>query len=596
MDKMSLLPIGTPLQMGKYRIDRYLSSGGFGNTYVITNVQFEEQFAMKEFFMKGINERNDDNTSISVSNIDNHVHFEQQREKFKKEARRLRKLNNRHIVHVHDLFDENGTTYYVMDLIDGQSVSSIMKQTGSPLSEQKALDIFHQVMDALEVVHRERIWHLDLKPGNIMLDKKGNIVVIDFGASKQLSANEGYTSTSSALCYTPGYAPSEQIDQNMERIGPWTDIYALGATLYNMVTGNQPPSVSEIFDGNAFQFPPSVSESTQQLIKWMMSPGRQNRPQSISELRNRLRGGQTDHIISIEDESTIYGDKQKEKNTVIKEKNTITPQKEKNKKTSNRWPKLIMAFAVALVCVFLLGTVMYKSCNNENQLTQNGIAKSNNTKDIIPESVLNDSILKKDSIVQKLLSEFTAYGSDEITTENNYKTKLGECKYTGPMDDRGATGLGIAEFHDGRLYIGHFSDGGVMQGEAFFRDGNGDSFEGTFSNNSFLNGKYTVRKDGSYFIGSFIDNKPLKGAWYDKNGKQVNGGSRHSSKSVQQSKKGNVKSGNDYKRKNIDRGALESPEPINDNKDKKLDIKKPNIKPKTTEKLKEEPQVEKNPW
>ena len=93
-DIQSLLPLGTLLQLGKYRVDRYLSSGGFGNTYVITNLQFEEQFAMKEFFMKGINERNEDNTTISVSNKTNRPQFEQQREKFKKEARRLRKLRN----------------------------------------------------------------------------------------------------------------------------------------------------------------------------------------------------------------------------------------------------------------------------------------------------------------------------------------------------------------------------------------------------------------------------------------------------------------------------------------------------------------------
>ena len=130
--------------------------------------------------MKGINERDNDSTTVSVSNKDNHQQFEQQREKFKKEARRLRKLDNPHIVHVHDLFDENGTTYYVMDLIEGQSVSSLMKQKKKPLPENKALDIVQQVLDALAVVHKEGIWHLDIKPGNIMLDKSNNAILIDF--------------------------------------------------------------------------------------------------------------------------------------------------------------------------------------------------------------------------------------------------------------------------------------------------------------------------------------------------------------------------------------------------------------------------------
>ena len=110
MNQDKMLPVGTLLRGSTYRIDKQLSSGGFGNTSIVTNMQFDEQFAMKEFFMKGINERDDDSTTVSVSNKDNHQQFEQQREKFKKEARRLRKLNNPHIVHVHDLFDENGTT------------------------------------------------------------------------------------------------------------------------------------------------------------------------------------------------------------------------------------------------------------------------------------------------------------------------------------------------------------------------------------------------------------------------------------------------------------------------------------------------------
>lgn len=101
----NMLRVGTVLH-GTYRIDRYLSSGGFGNTYVATNIQFGEQYAIKEFFMRGISQRDNNNTTVSVSNTDNRDTFASQLEKFKKEARRLRKLNNEHIVRVHDLFEE----------------------------------------------------------------------------------------------------------------------------------------------------------------------------------------------------------------------------------------------------------------------------------------------------------------------------------------------------------------------------------------------------------------------------------------------------------------------------------------------------------
>ena len=175
-DKNQLLCEGVILQNGKYVIKERLSSGGFGNTYVVIDKSFEDKFALKEFFIKGINERDDNNTTVSVSNSANKKQFDSQKEKFKKEARRLRKLNNRHIVRVYDTFEENDTAYYVMDYIDGESLANRLKRTKTPFSEKEVYSILSQVLDALEEVHNLKIWHLDLKPGNILIDKSGNVV------------------------------------------------------------------------------------------------------------------------------------------------------------------------------------------------------------------------------------------------------------------------------------------------------------------------------------------------------------------------------------------------------------------------------------
>ena len=284
----NMLPVGTLLRGGTYRIEKQIGAGGFGNTYVVRNQNFDEFYAMKEFFMKGINLRNGNDVTVSVT--DNKATFESQRDKFKKEAKRLHKLTNEHIVKVHDLFEENGTVYYTMDYIEGQSLADIVKGDG-PMEGNVAMDVFYQILNALSVVHSQEpmMLHLDIKPSNIMLDKSGKAFLLDFGSSKQIDNDNSYH-TSTAFTYTPGYAPSEVIDGNKNRIGPWSDMYELGATLYHILTGQQPPTISEISeDGeDAFIFQDNISKKEREIICWMMALSRAKRPQSVEEILNKL--------------------------------------------------------------------------------------------------------------------------------------------------------------------------------------------------------------------------------------------------------------------------------------------------------------------
>ena len=285
-----MLPIGTTLQEGRYSVVRYIASGGFGNTYEVEDHILHQNYAMKEFFMRGINQRK--GTQVTVSQEENRSDFDKMSEKFHHEAQRLAGLEEPHIVGVINLFKENQTAYYVMRLIDGSSLSARLFQQGHPFTEQQVRDnILPQILSALKYVHKKNLCHLDLKPGNIMMDNDGHCWLIDFGASKQMSAAESQTlSTSTGLCYTPGFAPSEQINGNAKRIGPSTDIYALGATLYNLLTAKTPPSSDDIMNegASAFTFPSAVSEPMRQLIIWMMNPAVNNRPKSIEEIELRL--------------------------------------------------------------------------------------------------------------------------------------------------------------------------------------------------------------------------------------------------------------------------------------------------------------------
>ena len=331
---MQHLQPNTTLQGGKYRIERVLGQGGFGNTYIGYNTEFEETVAIKEFFMKGVTERDETTSVVSVSNADNVQQFEEQREKFKKEALRIRKLNNPHIVKVHDLFEENGTAYYVMDFVEGENLSQRLKRTGKPMAERKVREIFLQLLDALKAVHDAGMWHLDIKPANIMLDKEGNVKLIDFGASKQLNAQKGGATTSTAISYTNGYAPREQMEQSYDKFGPWTDIYALGATLYNLLTNKRPPMPSDIDDDisedkhKALSFPVSTSGEMKKLVLQMMKTNRIKRPQNVSELMpilenlndlEKVKENLSD-ISTIEsegNEATIIATLQNEEKTII---------------------------------------------------------------------------------------------------------------------------------------------------------------------------------------------------------------------------------------------------------------------------------------
>ena len=330
----SMLPVGSILR-SVYRIDGYLSSGGFGNTYVATNIEFNERYAIKEFFMRGITQRDDNQTTVSVSHTENCNAFIQQREKFKKEARRIRQLKNEHIISVFDLFEENGTAYYVMDYVDGENLSDRLKRTGQPMSEEEVSKILPQILDALQTVHDAGIWHLDLKPANIMMDKAGNIKLIDFGASKQLDAQKGGATTSTAISYTNGYAPREQMEQIYEKFGAWTDLYALGATLYNLLTNRRPPLPTDMDDDMSedkhLAIPmPNISNKMKQLILWLMKTNRMQRPKSIEEIQQFLKTP----LESIPTSSLNASEK-----TVIGTNEGKKEEKEKPRYTDYDWPE-----------------------------------------------------------------------------------------------------------------------------------------------------------------------------------------------------------------------------------------------------------------
>ena len=275
------LPNNTLLQGGKYRIIRFIANGGFGCTYEAELVLLHKRIAIKEFFVKDFCNRNESNSHVTVATQSKVKLVERLKKKFIEEASTLFSMQHPNIVRVTDVFEENDTAYYVMDYIDGESLQDIVKKKGK-LDESLAINYIKQVADALKYVHSLNRLHLDIKPSNIMIDKNNQAILIDFGASKQYDEIDG-ENTSTLMGKTPGYAPLEQIGNEVAKFLPATDIYALGATLYKLVTGITPVSATQLASGESLApIPDTASLSTQNAIYAAMEINKNKRPQSIN--------------------------------------------------------------------------------------------------------------------------------------------------------------------------------------------------------------------------------------------------------------------------------------------------------------------------
>lgn len=246
------LPVGTFLQNGCYQIKSILGQGSFGITYLalvnligsLGSISTESKVAIKEFFMRDVNGRNGE--TVTTGNKDGI--FYNYKRRFIKEAHTLSKLKHPNIVKVLDLFEENNTAYYVMEYLDGGSLDKLIADKNG-LSLFEANPIIKQIASALGYMHSKKMLHLDLKPANVMLNKNGDAILIDFGLTKEFD-EKGVPESSTTIGHgTPGYAPIEQANYQSGQGFPVTmDVYALGATLYKMLSGKRPPNASEILN------------------------------------------------------------------------------------------------------------------------------------------------------------------------------------------------------------------------------------------------------------------------------------------------------------------------------------------------------------
>jgi serine/threonine protein kinase len=279
------LPPGYALR--QYRIVRTMSGGGFSIVYLADDPQRQQQVVIKEYLPSSQARRGDDESVESLS-AETDVTFRQGIKRFFDEAGALAKINHPNIVRVIDFFRDNNTVYLVMNHEDGKDLGWYIKRRRGGLSEKFIRTVFPQLLHGLRELHASNLLHLDIKPPNIFLRPGGNPLLLDFGAT-QPAYRENRVLGAHTL--TLGYAPIEQ--HRRGHLGPWTDLYAIGASMWACMSGKSPPPATE--RGERDKYKPAVraysgrySRQLLEAVDWCLKVDQLERPQTVQQLLDFL--------------------------------------------------------------------------------------------------------------------------------------------------------------------------------------------------------------------------------------------------------------------------------------------------------------------
>ena len=515
---MQTLELGATLQGGNYSILKMLGQGGFGITYLAEQTKLRRKVAIKEFFIKQFSDRDESTTAVTFGSKGAQELVDRMRDKFVKEARNLAKLKHPNIVKVIDIFEENNTAYYVMEFAERGSLADVVKRQGY-MSEPQALEYVRQVASALAYLHERRMNHLDVKPGNIMLNEEGQAVLIDFGLSKQYDSN-GVQDSTSPVGVSEGYAPLEQYKLGgVREFSPETDIYALGATLFKLLTGQTPPDASNV---NEEGVPVNeltargISQPTIDLICRAMEPRKKDRPSDVhifmeepaaaalvdddDDESTHIAGGQKkpgrQPRVSVQPAASSGGDA-----TVINVPGASTGDDigQKAKGAVSGIVRILKYVAIGLGCFFafllIVGFFFFK----------------------------DDEPVVTDTIEQVQGSQAGEVTEKSISLTHGHESKR-HFTYTGPVNEDGLPhGDGTASYPatkdcSAATFTGSFRKGMLHNGELKFSSG--VRYVGEFDEDGFYTYGTLWDKDGYYYKGTFIGGQPHNGTWYTPSGEE----------------------------------------------------------------------------
>jgi len=410
------LPDGFYLKNRKYQLTNTIGQGGFGITYLgvwntvvkgeLGAMRTKVPVCIKEYFFKDYCYRESDTQAVKVHSQTGEKLFDKFKEKLITEAKILSDVHYPYIVNVLEVFEENNTAYIVMEYIRGCSLKYMLDKTGV-LPENKVLKYTHQIGNALDFVHNKSIVHLDIKPSNILIDREDNARLIDFGVSKRYDIDDRAASTTT-LTVSKGFASIEQYDdEGMQNFSPCPDIYSLGATMYNLLTGMIP--IESILRANKQMPDPSklnsnLSRRTEQAILKAMEIKPEDRYSSIREMLASLdvppyelaentlveSGDNTDDEttegLTGSTSSRLHESIEDEDNTVLNHKNTKRKRRNKYRSSSyNRRRNILQIVAIMLIIIF--GFTVYDYFFGGNKMIDTLISVIQ-TKDTIPSVII----------------------------------------------------------------------------------------------------------------------------------------------------------------------------------------------------------------
>ena len=361
--------------IGRYTIKSVLGQGGFGITYLGMDELYQRKVAIKEFFPQGIVTRNTEyEDTVTVTFVEEKADYEKGKERFLKEARTMAKFSkDEGIVKVLDFFEINNTAYIVMEYLEGITLKQYLRENQRITSEE-LVRLLVPLIESLDEIHSQGMIHRDISPDNIMVLSDGRIKLMDFGAARDYTK---FGEKTLSIVLKPGYAPPEQYQTHGIQ-GPWTDIYALCATMYKCITGETPPdAIDRVIDDHLkkiSEFGITIPQQVESVIIKGMSVSAKDRYQDIKDFCEDLYGGYEEIPASENEEIEIEQVLIKENvENKVKKKTSVQEVKSKTDNKKYRQQKKLSGKAVlaVILCILLVGGgVKLYSDKREQQIAE----------------------------------------------------------------------------------------------------------------------------------------------------------------------------------------------------------------------------------